>query len=460
MEKLSREQILDLLARAEAELLRIRISRQPQLLKKPLGLLRKADNACSDVLPRQVYESKCQQFLLTLSQAMEQAIEQDDRSNLKEITELAASILNQLYTNLKDEPALSRLARQKKEIVFLPYKASMWDSLESIWKASVADPEHCHSYVVPIPYADRNPDGTAKEWHNERNLFPSYVPTLDCETFDLEALHPDVIFIHNPYDQCNKVTSVDSRFYSDKLKKYTDKLVYVPYFVLGEPQLDYDDPEKKEENEEAEENIAHFITTPGVLNADMTIVQSEAMRTVYVNVLNRHPNAPEGYWEEHILGLGSPKFDKVAESRKEDFQLPEEWERIIKSRKTILYNTGLTAMLTHTDKFLEKIKSVLETFKAQNEGVLWWRPHPLLKATFESMHPELLGEYDEIVGAYRQDVWGIYDDTSELERAIVCTDGYYGDWSSVVQLYEKTGKPIMVQYIADTKEYQEAVSDV
>lgn len=204
MEKLSREQILDLLARAEAELLRICISQQPQLLKKPLGLLRKADNACSDVLPRQVYESKCQQFLLILSQAMEQAIEQDDRNNLKEITELAASILNQLYTNLKDEPALSRLARQKKEIVFLPYKAAMWDSLESIWKASIADPEHCHSYVIPIPYADRNPDGTVKEWHNERNLFPGYVPTLDCETFDLEALHPDVIFIHNPYDSCNQ----------------------------------------------------------------------------------------------------------------------------------------------------------------------------------------------------------------------------------------------------------------
>ena len=111
METLSREQILDLLARAEAKLMRIRISRQPQLLKKPLGLLRQADSACRDVLPRQVYEAKCQQFLLTLSQALEQAI-----------------------------------------------------------------------------------------------LFLSYVPTLDCETFDLEALHPDIIFIHNPYDIYNQFT--------------------------------------------------------------------------------------------------------------------------------------------------------------------------------------------------------------------------------------------------------------
>ena len=88
MENLSREQILDLLARAEAELLRIRISRQPQLLKKPLGYLRQADNACRDMLPQQVYEAKCQQFLLTISQALGQALEQDDRKNLKEITAL------------------------------------------------------------------------------------------------------------------------------------------------------------------------------------------------------------------------------------------------------------------------------------------------------------------------------------------------------------------------------------
>lgn len=455
MEKLSREQILDLLARAEAELLRIRISRQPQLLKKPLGLLRKANNACSDVLPRQVYESKCQQFLLTLSQAMEQAIEQDDRRNLKEITELAASIINQLYEELKYEPSLSRLARKKKEIVFLPYKAAMWDSLESIWKASVADSEHCHSYVIPIPYADRNPDGTAKEWHNERNLFPSYVPTLDCETFDLEALHPDVIFIHNPYDSCNKVTSVDSRFYSDKLKKYTDKLVYVPYFVLGEPQLDYDDPEKKEENEEVEENIAHFVTTPGVLNADLTIVQSEAMRKVYVNVLNRHTNAPEGYWEEHILGLGSPKFDKVAESRKEDFELPETWKKIIEKsdgtlKKIILYNTSLQTLLNNPRAMLKKMENVFMTFKQYRDQIaLLWRPHPLLYATVRSMHPELLGEYERLLKNYRSEGWGIYDDSGDLYRAIAWSDAYYGTWSSVVQIYEETGKPIMIQNTAE-----------
>ena len=345
--------------------------------------------------------------------------------------------------------------RFKKEIVFLPYKASMFDSLESVWKAAYEDKEHCNAYVIPIPYADRNPDGSVAEWHCERSQFPKYVPTLGWKETDLKEMHPDVIFYHNPYDDCNLVTSVDSKYYSRNLKLYTDKLVYIPYFVLGEPQMDYDAPEKAEETEEAEEKIAHFILTPGVLNADLTIVQSEAMKKVYVNVLKRHTNAPEGYWEEHILGLGSPKFDKVAESRKEDFQLPEEWERLTKGRKTILYNTGLTAMLKHTDKFLEKIESVFETFKAQNDVALWWRPHPLLRPTFESMRPEMLEEYDEVVSSYRHEGWGVYDDTAELERAIACTDGYYGDMSSMVQLYEKTGKPIMIQAIADDEQAEE-----
>ena len=37
---------------------------------------------------------------------------------------------------------------EKKEIVFMPYKASMWDSLESVYLAARED-ENCDAYVVP-----------------------------------------------------------------------------------------------------------------------------------------------------------------------------------------------------------------------------------------------------------------------------------------------------------------------
>jgi len=60
------------------------------------------------------------------------------------------------------------------------------------------------------------------------------------------------------------------------------------------------------------------------------------------------------------------------------------------------------------------------------------------------MYPELLAEYDILVSEYREQGWGIYDETTELHRAITLTDAYYGDMSSLVMLYYMTGKPIMI----------------
>lgn len=67
---------------------------------------------------------------------------------------------------------------RKKEILFLPYKASMWDSLESIWRAAQAG-RACHVVVVPIPYVELNADGSCGVWHCERADFPADVPTED-----------------------------------------------------------------------------------------------------------------------------------------------------------------------------------------------------------------------------------------------------------------------------------------
>ncbi len=213
---------------------------------------------------------------------------------------------------IKAENSAKNDIKVKLEIVFMPYKASMFDSLESIWRAADEDPD-CDAYVVPIPYYDRKPDHSFGEFHYEGGEYPNYVPVVHYEAYDLAARRPDVIYIHNPYDGNNLVTSVDPRFYSSELKKYTDKLVYIPYFVLSEP-----DPE----NEEHVKKISHFVTVPGVINADKVIVQSEAMCHVYIKVLlQRFGDTPNNrkVIEDKIKGTGSPKFDKVVNSRREDY---------------------------------------------------------------------------------------------------------------------------------------------
>lgn len=108
----------------------------------------------------------------------------------------------------------------------------MWDSLESVWKEADADPD-CDAYVIPIPYFDKNQDGSFCEEHYEGDQYPKDVPIIHYNEYDLEMRHPDVIYIHNPYDEYNNATSVHPHFYSKNLRNFTDKLIYIPYFILG-----------------------------------------------------------------------------------------------------------------------------------------------------------------------------------------------------------------------------------
>lgn len=329
-----------------------------------------------------------------------------------------------------------------KLVVFLPYKASMWDSLESVWQKE-NDDENTTALVIPIPYFDRNPDGTPKEWHYEGNDYPPEVPVTSFEEFDFERNHPDEIYIHNPYDDMNYVTSVHPFFYSENLKKYTDKLIYIPYFVLAEPNL---------ENEEELKHIANYAISKGVLNADETIVQSETMKKAYVECLvKRYGEQTREAWEYKIKGYGSPKFDRLLKKKDEEQEIPEEWKKIITKpdgtrKKIIFYNTSVVAILNQEQKMIDKIKDVFAVFKENKDDVaLLWRPHPLIEATLESMVPEILEQYRQIVREYKEEGWGIYDDTPNMDRAIIISDAYYGDGSSIVQLYEKLEKPIMIQ---------------
>lgn len=72
-------------------------------------------------------------------------------------------------------------------------------------------------------------------------------------------------------------------------------------------------------------------------------------------------------------------------------------------------------------------------------------PAPLLPSTIKSMRPQFYDQYMDLVAWYRADGFGIYDDTPELDRALVLCDQYYGDWSSLVWLAQKIGKPIAIQ---------------
>lgn len=331
---------------------------------------------------------------------------------------------------IKAENSVKNDIKVRLEIVFCPYKASMWDSLESVWKAADEDPD-CDAYVVPIPYYDRNPDGSFGEFHYEGSGFPAYVPITHYAAYNIEQMNPDIIYIHSPYDEYNTVTSVDPRYYSYELKKHTDMLVYIPYYVVAHENV----------NESMFNNSA-------CIHADRVILQSKPLREKYIGLYSRRTDADRSELQRRFVALGSPKFDALVNADKNDYIIPDEWKTIIGGRKIVMYNTSISTALADTGLFIKKLRKTIEYFKSSLEYVLWWRPHPLLSSTIESMRSQYLDEYRNIVSQYKREKIGIYDDTPELQRAVILSDIYYGDYkSSVGIIYCATGKPIISAHI-------------
>lgn len=368
---------------------------------------------------------------------------------------------NKVYKKLRQslvriENCLKNDIKTRYEIVFMPYKASMWDSLESVWRAASEDPD-CDVYVMPIPYYDRNSDHSFGSFHYEWKDFPEDVPVIHYSAYNLEQRRPDIIYIHNPYDENNYVTSVAPGFYSSRLKEYTECLTYIPYCVYEERE--------KPDSEKSIKYCSRYITN-GILNADRVILQSENFRQAIVNTLLVHCGMDRKFWENKILGLGSPKYDKVFDIDRNKQRTPENWKEVVKKadgnkKKVIFYNTSLGALLRHGERMTEKIRSVLQFFYDRKEDcTLLWRPHPLVKATIESMRPELWEEYKEIIVKYREEGWGIYDDTPDFHAAFEMSDAYYGDYSSLVLLYQATGKPLLEQNVEILDYRKRFVADI
>lgn len=409
--------------------------------------------------------AECQEFAIELGNAIEET-EGENCVTVSYVEEYCETLFrvfgesgtdssaNRVYKILNKE--LLRIENSvkndisiRKEIVFFPYKAAMWDSLESIYLAAKEDPD-CDVYCVPIPYFELNEDESYGPMHYEGDLYPENIEITDWQAYQLEERRPDVVFIHNPYDDWNLVSRVHPRYYTQNLKKYTDLLVYIPYFILDE--ITQDDPDRQEKIEK----MRNYCFVPGTIYADKIVVQSENMRQIYIEQylqIAKQSNtfATRRDLEQRILGIGSPKMDKVANTQKKDLDIPEEWLRIIRKpngdyKKVVFYNTCVKAMLCQEEKWIDKIENVIKIFKDnQEETALLWRPHPLIESAVKSLRSDLLERYLGIRDRYIEEGWGIYDDTADLNRAIAVSDAYYGDRSSVVQLYKQTGKPIMLQ---------------
>ena len=406
--------------------------------------------------------AQIQQEAMTVGTVME-AERNDYYSQIKELERLC-ELLYQMSMSLDNKGTLSTLEQEseiilknlkgelravspKREVVFLPYQVSMWDSLESVWMAAEEDAE-ADSYVVPIPYYDVLPDGSLGQLHDQSAEYPKDIVITPYQGYLLEERHPDVIFIHNPYDGCNSVTRVPELFYASRIKKCTEQLVYIPYFV-------------SEEGGPSD----HFCYMPGVLFADKAVVQPGVIYEKYCRIYTQalKENGWEGILapaEEKFMPLDSPKFDKILNTSCGVRDVPKHWRNVIwkpdgTRKKIVLYDLTVINLLGNQGQALLKVERVFQLYRERSdEVVLLWRPHPLLLSTINAMRPQLKEAYLMLVRQIQEGNWGIFDNTPDPNLALALSDAYYGDCSSLMTVYRATGKPYKVQDVQEDEEQE------
>ena len=387
-----------------------------------------------DIKKRNEYLMDCQQAAITIGETLEEQEKQHQKlyPKMADIVKVLEQYCEEIYQISQNNDA--RINRQVKHlekklvsvrrelrklpvrqrIVFLPYKADMWDSLESIYLAAKED-VRCEAIVCPIPYYEK--DAIKDEWvfKYEGTRFPHEIPITYFEQLDLSATKVDAAYIHNPYDNYNLVTAVHPKYYSDELKKHVRKLIYVPYYMDGAVFS------------------VNLRGLPVMQNADWIVMASDYMK--------------EGCRQESfypkILPFGSPKFDRLIRLDREEKSIPDEWKWALEDKKVLLLNTSINELLEMNDLLLKKLEVVFNLIRENDSLALIWRPHPLLESTIRAMRPGLMEEYQSLIRYYMDEKIGIYDTTSDADRSAILSDGYIGSrYSSIIRLFEVLGKPV------------------
>lgn len=237
-------------------------------------------------------------------EGQDSGVSPDEKKKLSEKIQKPASFLKHLHSTLEKE--------WKREIVFLVHRAKYFESIRPLLDAlQEAGDTDCK--LMPIPYFDSMGDGSFSKMHYEGKEFPEKYQITDHQSYDFAKERPDAIVINSPYDEYNAVWTVDPFFYSKEMKKFTGKLIYIPWFVTEEI-----DPQAEEDGK-AFYNMKYYVTVPGVFHADLTIVQSEAMKKAYLaKIENFYGSEVRNKMEKKISGAGYCLFgEKKGQGTKE-----------------------------------------------------------------------------------------------------------------------------------------------
>lgn len=147
------------------------------------------------------------------------------------------------------------------------------------------------------------------------------------------------------------------------------------------------------------------------------------------------------YLREVMKGI-EDKAEKIGfltvEERNEALR-PKDWYDMLNGRKVILFSDDIQLYAEFGGKALDKLENILNGYKEKcNEILLWWRPQEQLKTLLGLLSNDLVERYDKILKTYKEESWGICDESHDEDRAMEYCDEYYGGMGYIAKsLHDK-----------------------
>lgn len=303
------------------------------------------------------------------------------------------------------------------KILLIPYKRDMWDSFEGVYQIANSTPG-CSADVMPIPYTFKGQPGRVMKWFiDDFSDVCDSRGAVDYQKKPKKGQY-DIILIHNPYDEANYVTTVHPAFYSSRLKGLARCLGLIPYGIGS-----------------------ICLLTPGLFNCDIVFAENDSIVESFKEQIREAGATDEEieYISQKIIVMGTPKTDLNL-----DQQIPEEWQDRIRGKRVVMLATSLSSFLDDPAGEMVKVGKVITDICSDPDSVLIWREHPLMKPTILTMRPQYVEEYGKFQKNYIDQDLGIYDRTQDYRIAFSVADVLYSDPSSLVTVWQTTGKEVHV----------------
>jgi hypothetical protein len=337
---------------------------------------------------------------------LEQGLEAAERRRNEEYPTSRPTAVNASGPN----PFTGEFKRPVK-VVFDIQLEELWHPMEVVWKAMQNDPRF-QTTVVVLPPQERWLD---RQRTVADRLAEAGIDFVKYPYYDIERNRPDIAFVERPYDHFRP-----REFHAKALHARGVRMVYLPYAL----ELAGGDQNCDEKHNCDLQRLAWRI-----------FVRSDRAKTAYGKYC--------GAGNNHVVASGHPVIESLVTFERS--QANKQMAEFIGSRKAILWNPHFTERKDGKGWSTFKRWKDLLVAEAQRrkDFVLLLRPHPFLLQNLIAEGVMTAEEVDEFKRLFETSDWLYLDNTNDSRHAIVLSDAMISDISSMLLLYQTTGKPIL-----------------